>query len=930
MPNLKTHLFIPNLLIVLLLLSGIIYIVILQYSVYINEVNKEKNRYLSYLNNEFTWLIKQNQHITELVSNDDNFINALTLYDQEALIESLTPYFKSSDINLLNIYDNQGEVLVRADRPHTFGYTDSIGLWLAQHSIDMPEGIAVRQFKNKIALFSWKKIEQMGLVSGILTTVNYIDKKYLEYFSKQLNIGLSVKYKDYIAFLPVIKTQIQTYQSQTEIKLPAFSPVLFSQHLSFFILNKKEHLTNSLLPHLFFIASIAVIISIIVLFVFYHMLNKVVHNFRQNQQHFNEITENIEEVFWIVSPEWDKVIYINTAYEQLWGYSCQQVYQDHTLWFKTIYDQDYKRFENYVSQLKNTPFSYVKKQEKQEFRFIHQSGDIFWVLLHSRLILDSQKNIKYIVNVAIDITRYKEEELAHLTSEKRYRAIIEDQTEVILRCTLTYQLTFVNKAYCRLFNHSYEYLIGQTFFDIIPPQDHQQVKNYLKKLSIKKPYITYEQRILGEDNHAYWYQWVGRAIFDSNKKITEYQIVGQDISQRKKAEFALQKSTSTLTALFKSSPMAIIILDLDLRVKMWNPAAESIFGWKKEEVLGQKPKIIPNTEQKKFQEILNRLRKGDNISELETIRQHKKGHLIDVSVSTAALFDEYGYVSSFMAMFTDISVRKQAQQELKQEKLHLAQRVEERTLELQQVNQKLAQSSKLKDEFLANISHELRTPLNSILGVSEALLEGVYGKLIEKQPQFISQIYQSGEHLLALINDVLDVSKIEAGKLSLQRSETDIIILCQENIEIVKNIAYKKKINILSDFNITKTHLFIDHKRVKQILLNLLTNAIKFTPEQGSVGLSVTEDTVKEMTLFAVWDTGIGIEEDKINFIFDAFTQIDSSLSRQHEGSGLGLTLVKQLLDLHDGKLTIDTAYKKGSCFTVHLPWNSMKNLHSI
>ncbi len=134
----------------------------------------------------------------------------------------------------------------------------------------------------------------------------------------------------------------------------------------------------------------------------------------------------------------------------------------------------------------------------------------------------------------------------------------------------------------------------------------------------------------------------------------------------------------------------------------------------------------------------------------------------------------------------------------------------------------------------------------------------------------------------------------------------------------------------MSDFNITKTHLFIDHKRVKQILLNLLTSAIKFTPEQGSVGLSVTEDTVKEMTLFAVWDTGIGIEEDKINFIFDAFTQIDSSLSRQHEGSGLGLTLVKQLLDLHDGKLTIDTAYKKGSCFTVHLPWNSMKNLHSI
>lgn len=926
MPNLKTHLFIPNLLIVLLLLSGIIYIVILQYSVYSNEIKEEENRYLSHLNSEFKWLIKQNQHITKLVSNDNNFISALTLHDQESLIESLTPYFKSSDINLLSVYDAQGHILIRADRPQIFGNTDAIGLWLAQHSIKIPQGIAVQRFKNKIALFSWKKIEQMGVISGILTTVNYIDKKYLEAFTKQLNIALSVKYKDYITFLPIIKTQVQTYQSQTEVKLPAFASVLFSQDLSFLILNKNKHFTHYLLPHLLFIASIATIISMVVLFIFYHMLNKVVYNFKQNQQRFNEITENIEEVFWIVSPTWDKVIYINTAYEQLWGYTCQEVYQDHNLWFKTIYPQDQKRFDDYLYQLKNTPFSYIKKQEKQEFRFINKSGEIFWVLLHSRLILDSQKDIKYIVNVAIDITRYKEEEMARITSEQRYRAIIEGQTEVILRCTLAYRLTFVNKAYCRLLNHSYNYLIGQTFFDMIPTQDHQKVKDQLKKLSIKTPYITYEQRIFDESNHIYWYQWVGRAIFDENKKTIEYQIVGQDITQRKKTEFALQQSTNTLTALFNSSPMAIIILDLNLLVKMWNPAAESIFGWKKEEVLGEKPKIIPSSEQQKFQEILTRLRQGENISELETIRQHKNGHLIDVSVSTAALLDEYGYVSSFMAMFTDISVRKQAQQALKQEKLHLAQRVEERTLELQQVNQKLAQSSKLKDEFLANISHELRTPLNSILGVSEALLEGIYGELVDKQPQFISQIYQSGEHLLALINDVLDVSKIEAGKLSLQCSDTDIITLCEENIEIIKNIAYKKQISISSSFNITKTHLFIDHKRVKQILLNLLTNAIKFTPEQGNIGLSVTEDIEKEMTLFAVWDTGIGIEEDKINFIFDAFTQIDSSLSRQHEGSGLGLTLVKQLLDLHGGKLTIDTTYKKGSCFTVYLPWNNLRN----
>ena len=230
-------------------------------------------------------------------------------------------------------------------------------------------------------------------------------------------------------------------------------------------------------------------------------------------------------------------------------------------------------------------------------------------------------------------------------------------------------------------------------------------------------------------------------------------------------------------------------------------------------------------------------------------------------------------------------------------------------------------AARLKDEFLASMSHELRTPLNAILGRSEVLLEGIYGPLTPKQVSSLRNIDESGRHLLALINDILDLSKIEAGKFQLEYSPVDIATLCRASLQMVTQTAFKKQIKLsFTTDNLVET-LNGDERRLKQILVNLLSNAVKFTPEGGKIGLELCGDRDQQTITFTVWDTGIGIAEADLPRLFKPFMQIDSSLSRKYTGTGLGLSLVLRLVQAHQGSVTVQTARNQGSRFCVVLPW---------
>lgn len=270
-----------------------------------------------------------------------------------------------------------------------------------------------------------------------------------------------------------------------------------------------------------------------------------------------------------------------------------------------------------------------------------------------------------------------------------------------------------------------------------------------------------------------------------------------------------------------------------------------------------------------------------------------------------------------------ITESKQAEQALAEERSLLARRVEERTAELSAANAELARTARAKDEFLASMSHELRTPLNAILGLTEALQEQTRGPLNEHQLKSLHTIEESGRHLLALINDILDITKVEAGKLELQLDPVPVEAICQASLQFIKETAARKKIEVsfTPDQNVTNLHA--DVRRLKQILVNLLSNAVKFTPEGGRVGLEVRGEAELETVHFTVWDTGPGIPPEDLPRLFKPFVQLDSSLSRQYEGTGLGLALVSRLVELHRGSVAVksDGVPGHGSCFTISLPW---------
>ncbi|NNJ11293.1 response regulator [Chloroflexales bacterium ZM16-3] len=271
----------------------------------------------------------------------------------------------------------------------------------------------------------------------------------------------------------------------------------------------------------------------------------------------------------------------------------------------------------------------------------------------------------------------------------------------------------------------------------------------------------------------------------------------------------------------------------------------------------------------------------------------------------------------------ELAERRRAEENLEAERTQLARRVTERTADLIAANAELARAARLKDEFLANMSHELRTPLNTILGRAEILHEQIYGPLTDQQQYAIGSIDESGRHLLALINDILDLSKIEAGKLELQISTVDVSALCQACVRMMAQVAAAKGISLSTTFDMAITHMQADERRLKQILVNLLSNAVKFTAQGGRVSLEVRGSRDRSQIEFSVSDTGIGIAATDIPRLFHPFIQIDAGLARQHEGTGLGLSLVLRLAEAHGGSVAVSSAPNEGSRFSVTLPWDA-------
>ena len=329
-----------------------------------------------------------------------------------------------------------------------------------------------------------------------------------------------------------------------------------------------------------------------------------------------------------------------------------------------------------------------------------------------------------------------------------------------------------------------------------------------------------------------------------------------------------------------------------------NPASEALFGRPANQLIGAYfgfP-ISP-----------------DNKTLLEILRGQDESLAVEMRVSEIHWRGEPAHLVSLR----DISERKYWEDSLLSSNLAL----ENNRQQLQTSNSLLEKASRMKDEFLASMSHELRTPLVGILGLSEALQLPGYGPLTDKQRKAIGHINTSGQHLLELITDILDLSKLQAKMIEVEWSTCSLNSICRASLQLTNPLAVAKHLHS-SYVSIPESIILrADERRLKQILVNLLSNAIKFTPNGGQYGIEAQADPACRTLRITVWDTGIGIKEEDQQRLFQQFVQLDSSLSRQYAGTGLGLSLVRQLTELHGGSVSVTSTVGSGSRFTVSLPW---------
>ncbi len=510
------------------------------------------------------------------------------------------------------------------------------------------------------------------------------------------------------------------------------------------------------------------------------------------------------------------------------------------------------------------------------------------------------------------------------------------------------------KGVIQIFNVGAERMLGYTAADVmnkITPadiSDPQEVIARAKALSVElETAITpgfealvfkasrgiediYELTYIRKDGSRFPAVVSVTALRDAQDAIIGYLLIGTDNTARKQAEEERKRLDQRLRdqhfytrSLIESNIDALMTTDPDGIITDVNKQTEALTGCTRDELIGA-PFKNNFTDAGRAEAGINRVLTEGKVTNYELTARARDGTLTVVSYNATTFHDRDRRLQGVFAAARDMTELKRFEQAL------------------QQKNAELEDASRLKSEFLANMSHELRTPLNAIIGFSEVLRDGLTGALTDQQRGFISNIFGSGTHLLSLINDILDLSKIEAGKMTLDLELVQVSSLFANSFSIIREKAATRNIRLEMDAGEELGSIRADARKVKQILYNLLSNAVKFSAESGKVSLRaicvpraavgqladsctgrsfpLPENEFADFLKISVIDGGIGISESGLQQLFQPFSQIDSGLARKFEGTGLGLAMVKLLAELHGGAVAVESAEGAGSCFTVWLP----------
>ncbi|TYQ27291.1 PAS domain S-box protein [Pseudanabaena sp. UWO310] len=651
-------------------------------------------------------------------------------------------------------------------------------------------------------------------------------------------------------------------------------------------------------------------------------------------------------------------IYVNEQWSEIAGLSLEEALGEG--WATALHPDDRDKINNewYLSAQQNRPF-------KLEYRFLRKDGSTSWVLGQSLAEVDLSGKIFGYVGSITDISDRRKAELtlqklvegtAALTGLEFFPAVVSHIAEALAVPFVSvteligdhlHTLSFWAKGSLQ---PSIAYPVQDTPCEYVLRDGEFYCENQLQTYFFNDPYLEEMQAdsylgIALKDNFG---NAIGNlCIIDTkpldkskyHESIAILRIFGARVAaelERKAATEALyrlnqdleirvehrtkalQESEIRFRRMFDSNVVGMLFADFDGNILDANDRFLQMIGYSREEFNTGKifwhnltpPEHVPSD-----YAAMGKLMEHGFIHPWEKEYYRKDGSRIPVLIGAAFL---PGTENQTICVVIDISDRKQYETQLKQ------------------TNAELAIATRLKDEFLANMSHELRTPLNAILGMTESLQDEVFGSINEHQKKSLNLIENSGLHLLKLINDILDLAKIESGQVELDLASSNIEVLCQSSLAFIKQQSHKKRIQIETKISPDLPHVSIDERRILQVLINLLSNAVKFTPEGGRIVLEVSDrqkanlahsdqtaevPSLQEYVQIKVIDTGIGISPENIDKLFQPFIQIDSALNRQYEGTGLGLSLVKRIVELHGGQVSLVSEVGVGSSFTITLPY---------
>jgi PAS domain S-box-containing protein len=528
-----------------------------------------------------------------------------------------------------------------------------------------------------------------------------------------------------------------------------------------------------------------------------------------------------------------------------------------------------------------------------------------------------------------------------LTVSSLQRAILDSTNYAIVSTDLHGIIQTFNAGAEKMLGYSANQVVGIATLEIF--HDHQELCDRAAYISVELRQDISEHEVLiakarqGLVSEEEWtvickdgsrlpISLSVKAIKDHNDRTIGFVCVSRDISDQKAtqrehqlAEAALRDSETRFRYVFESNVVGMMFTNFNGQIDDANDRLLEMIGYTREELNAKQinwEEITPPEYQQLDLDAITHLKVHGRIEPWEKAYHHKNGYLVHVFIGVAMITTEDG-----VCVVVDITDLKQAQQKLA-----------ETNHQLEVSNEILVRATRLKDEFLANMSHELRTPLNAILGITEGLQDGVFGMLNPQQQKALLTVERSGTHLLELINDILDLAKIEAGKVTLDYDTSSVEQLSQASVMFVKQQAMQKTVSLNVKLAPVLPKLMIDERRIRQVLINLLNNAVKFTPVGGSITLEVSlkeaiassEKDITHWIRFAVIDTGIGIAPEDLKMLFQPFIQIDSALNRQYDGTGLGLALVKRIVELHRGHVDVTSEVGIGSCFAIELPFNAL------